>query len=478
MNFKSVLAVIFSFLKINSFNKIENKSVVSEEQKTKIKEKYGEKFLKDFESDLEDFETTGVDDYALRVAERMSAIETRNTELIATVNKQTETIEKLSDSAEVDAVIEKPTIEIVNGRKNIKVNPNMRLAHNKLASDYLGGNQSVMAGGTTIDTDDVLTEFGDLVNYYKPQVLLDILTGFPTAKMLTWKRAINSWKATKALITSVVQQFSDSWTPAGKTTFTAIEIPLYRMKVNLPIKPADVEDWIFGMYDESKDLDKHPVTLYILNNLLKPRALEDIEHKMIATGVYDELDLSTLSDGDAGQAPEKSMNGFMTILKNYKAAGTSNISFIDLGTLTDSNIVDKMNDFVDEIDEVYQTKDMPIICSLTTYKQYKRAYKKIYGEATSKSDDPNFGSDTIDYSKNRLAHLPSMSGQTGFFATPNENFVGLRHKNEVGTTKVFMQKDNYTLKVFGEFRLGVGFAMQEAVFAYIPDDDSGSASAS
>lgn len=477
MKLKDLILALLSFLKIDAFKKVENKTVLSDDEKTKIKDKFGELFLTKFEADLKEYEETGVDNYALKVAERMSAIESRNAELIVKLAEQDKTINKLSDGAESDPVYE-VTTETVDGKKRIKVKPNMRLSHNKLASDYLGGNQSVLAGDTTIDTDDVLAEFGDLVNYYKPEVLLDILTGFPTAKMLTWKRGIKSWKATKALITSVVQQFTDKWTPAGKTTFTPIEIPLYRHKINLPIRAVDVEDWIFGMYDESKDLDKHPVTLYILNNLLKPRALEDIEHKMICNGVYDEIDWDTVEDGDAGQVPEKSMNGFMTILKNYKAAGTSNINFIDLGTITDSNIVDKFNDFVDEIDEVYQAKNMPIICSLTTYKQYKRAYKKQFGENTPKSDDPQFGSDTIDYSKNRLVWLPSMSGQCGFFATPKENFIGLRHKNEVGTTRIFMQKENYTLKVFGEFRLGVGFAMQEAVFVYLSDDDSASASVS
>jgi len=75
--------------------------------------------------------------------------------------------------------------------------------------------------------------------------------------------------------------------------------------------------------------------------------------------------------------------------------------------------------------------------------------------------------------------LNSMIGTGAFFATPAENFIGLRHINEPGESRLFMQKQNYTLKIFSEFWFGVGFAIAEAVFAYIPDEEgSGSGSGS
>lgn len=465
MDFKSVLALVTSFLGIDALAKKNGKSVLTDDQRARLVEEYGEKFVSKFEKDLADYEKDGTDNFAARVDAKIAELVAKNQELEAKV-------EKLSSLPEPEPPFEVKKTD--DGKKVIKMGAKMRnYHHNRVAREYLSGNTGVLAAGDTIDVSDVINEFGDLVNYYKPEVLTDIMTGFESAKYMTVKRGIKSWKASHAELTSVVQQFVPKWTPSGKTKFTPIEIPLYRMKINMPILPADVEDWIFQMYDESVDIDQHPVTKYILNNLLKPRALEDIELKMIATGEFEALDPSTVNEGDPGQPPEKAMNGFMTILKNKKASGSSNINFVDLGTITDSNIVDKINEFVDAIDEKYQSKNMPIIMSNAMKRRYKRAYKKLYG---SDSGDPNFGQDIVDYSNNRLVALPSMAGQDGFFATPKSNFILLRHKNEPGASKIYVRKHDYELHVIGEFHLGVGFAIEEAVWAYIPSTGSGSGS--
>lgn len=471
---------VLSFLKAKSFAKVEGKEVLTEDQQAQIKAEYGERFLTKFMQDLEKNQEDGntTDPLMVRLAERLNALETQNAEIVGqntafqrTIASLTEHVEVLSNGPEPE-----PIMEVVerNGNQVRTFKPNLNLSHNALASKVIGtGDMSPMVtAGDTINVDDVITEFSSLIDYLKPEVIKDIMYGFTTSKYLTWKRAIHSWKATQALITSVVQQFTPKWTPLGQSKFTPLEILLRRMKINLPITPAEVEDWIFEMYDESKDLDQHPITKYILNNLLAPKAMDDIELRMIATGEYEELDWSAVSTDDAGQAPAKSMDGFLTILDQQKAIPTTKVNFIALGTITDENVVDKMNLFVDSIDEYYQTKNMPVFCSLTRYKQYKRAYKKLYG---SDSGDPQFGSDVIDYSKNRLVPLDCMSGSDVLLSTPKENFIGLRHTNEPGTTKIFTQKDDYTLKVFGEFRLGVGFAIAEAVFAYVPET-SGSGS--
>jgi len=49
------------------------------------------------------------------------------------------------------------------------------------------------------------------------------------------------------------------------------------------------------------------------------------------------------------------------------------------------------------------------------------------------------------------------------------------HKNN-GASKIHMQTVDYDVKVFAEWWEGVGFAIAEAVFAYVPDADSGSGS--
>jgi len=46
--------------------------------------------------------------------------------------------------------------------------------------------------------------------------------------------------------------------------------------------------------------------------------------------------------------------------------------------------------------------------------------------------------------------------------------VKLRHKNEVPDVINDVQKHDYEVRLYGEFWLGVGFQIAEAVFAYVP----------
>jgi hypothetical protein len=52
----------------------------------------------------------------------------------------------------------------------------------------------------------------------------------------------------------------------------------------------------------------------------------------------------------------------------------------------------------------------------------------------------------------------------------------LRHKNEPGATKLTLRKYDYDIHALGEFHFGIGFAVAEGVFYYVPDEEgSGSA---
>lgn len=477
--FKHAMTMVLSFLGIADFSKKSGKSVISEEQKKQLTAEYGEKFVEKFEADLALHEATGEDPLRARLEERLSNLDQLVADQKAALEKMQKEnttlsgqVKKLSDTPEPE-----PAAEFVNenGKRKLKFRIDRNLEHNKIAAAYLAGDHRVLAAGETIDTESVVQEFGDLVNYVKLDVITQIFQGFETAQHLTWKRGIKSWKATRALITSVVQQFVPKFTPLGDTTYTPIEIPLRRFKINVLITPADVEDWIYEMYDESKDLDQHPVTVFILNKLIVPQAWDDLDF-IAANGVFEELDWSSVTEGDQGQDPVKSIDGFLTILRKEKAKGSgSKMNFINVSGITIDNVLEKVNQFVDSIDKKYKRKDMPVYIDPTLYKMYKRAYKDKYGLGSDKADDPKYGGDVIDFSRNRLVPMYNMTDSNALFTTPKENFIGLRHKNEPGATRLILRKYDYDIHTIGEFRFGIGFAIAEAVFYYVPDeDDSGS----
>jgi hypothetical protein len=152
------------------------------------------------------------------------------------------------------------------------------------------------------------------------------------------------------------------------------------------------------------------------------------------------------------------------------------MNFIELAaSISDSNILAQVNLFVDAIDKKYKRRDMPVFIDPTLYRMYKRAYKDKYGSGSDKADDPKYGGDVIDFSRNRLVPMYNMTDSGAMFSTPPQNFKGLRHINEPGATKLTLRKYDYDIHCIGEFRFGIGFAIAEAVFYAIPDAvDSGS----
>lgn len=485
--FEQIKAFVLSKLSLKSFSKVNGREVLTEEHRKALVGLYDEKFVAEFEKDLEASQVnSGSDPVAVRLEARIAEYEKR----LDASEKAAQNAVKAADAAKAENVSLKkqveeladkgepdPAFEIVKSEKGnvVKFKPNMSYAHNKVAKEFLEGNQSalIMAGDTI--EQNVLEEFGELVNAVKLPMIKDVITGFETAQVLNWKRAIKSWKATTAEITRVIQQFTAEWTPLGKSKFTPLEIPMFRFKINLPIKPAEIEGWIYEMYDESKDLDQMPLTLYIINELMVPKAKEDLE-EICAIAEFVELDESAISEGDAGQDPMNAMDGFVTTLKKEKAKATTAVNFLlDGVVLTSANIVEKMQEFADAIAPKYRKKQMPIYADPDLVLMYQRAYTTKY-PLTKNAD----GTVTrVDHTRLNLVPLNSMIGTGAFFATPAENFIGLRHKNEPGESRLFMQKLNYTLKIFAEFWFGVGFAIAEAVFAYIPDEEgSGSGSGS
>jgi hypothetical protein len=477
--FKHALSMVLGFLGITAFAKEEGKSVLSESQKQQLAAEYGEQFVAKFEADLAKHEATGEDPLRARLELKMEnlaqlvAEQKTKLEAIASENVSLKgQVAKLADSTEPEPAAEYVT---ENGKRKLKLKVNRNLAHNKMAAEFLAGDHRVLAAGETIDVDSVISEFGDLVNYVKLPMLKDVFQGFETAQYLTWERGIESWKATKAAVTSVIQQFVPKWTPLGDTDFTPLVIPLRRFKINFPITPADVEKWILGMYEEDKDLDQHPVTVYIINQLIVPKAQEDLDD-VCANGEFEELDWSLVAEGDAGQDPMKSIDGFLTLLQKDKVKVTPLMNPITLAaSITMENILAQVNLFVDSIDKKYKRRDMPVFIDPTLYRMYKRAYKDKYGLGSDKADDPKYGGDVIDYSRNRLVPMYNMTDSGAMLSTPKENFIGLRHINEPGATKLTLRKYDYDIHCIGEFRFGIGFAIAEAVFYAIPDAvDSGS----
>jgi hypothetical protein len=409
-----------------------------------------------------------------------------------------EEIEKLKkENGILASETEKDSPEAVTGKlvemstAGFKVDKNM--FHNRMAIAAANGDTSLaivamtngsfgnksMGGGAadTIDVSEINTEFGAYLSNQatRMKIFKDLLKPTESRQYMTKVLAITEWRDAKAQISSVVQGFIAKWTPLGKTKMTPLKIENRRHKVNLPIVPDNITGgYLTYLYNEGVTPDQMPVTRYIIDELLRPRIDDDVEYKLIASGVYEEIDESAVSEGDAGQATGKSMDGFLTILKTQQLDPTTAMNFYEpLAAFDEDNSVEFFEAFatwIKQTNPILAKVGMNVFVDPDMDETRRKKYREMF--PMTKEGDMN--KTKIDFSNLTIVPLENMRGTGIMFSTPKENFIELHHINEAsGATKLFLQLRDYEVRVFAEFWLAVGFAMAEWTFAYIPDEASG-----
>lgn len=401
---------------------------------------------------------------------------------LETENKQLkEAVKKLADETEAD---EPQAVTVGDGKvmKTYKINKNA--FHNQMAEDFLKGNaaKAIMtrgmelnfdqerdAKGDSINVSDLKSEFGTYLSQDGFDVLKKLTQPVVSTAYMTTKMAITEWRAAKAEIQSVVQQFVAKWTPLAEATFNPCVVKNYRHKVNLPITPDDINDsWLSFLYDESMTPDQMPITRYIIEELLLPKVDDDRELRLLGKGRYLALNPALINEGDAGQPTGRSMDGFVTIIEDAQSSGTSNMNFYNPADGFNDAGVDSVAWFEDFVKWIKQQNPLIgekggyIFCPPEWVERYALKYRDKF-PLTKNEDGMNI---RVGFSNFTLVGLPSMTGTVCAFHTSKENFIHLKHINQ-GASKIFLQVENYNVKVFAEWWEGVGFAVEEGVFAYV-----------
>lgn len=327
----------------------------------------------------------------------------------------------------------------------------------------------------TISVSELISEFGTYIGTNQKDILQKLVQKTFSQNFMTTKASRDlEYRAAQAVIDDVVQGFQKAWTTKGTPEFTPISISQRRHKVDLEFYPDEVfESWLGFLTDEKTDRKTWPISRYIIEQLLVPKVNDNRELKLIAKGDYEAVVAGT------AQATGKSMDGFCTILKDKYTEGTSNINFFNdastfiSGGPTSSNIVTFLETFVDWIDELYQGIEMPIFVSNAWYRAYMRKYRNLYGSnADFMKEDAR---SVVDFSLNRLQPLPSMAGENVMFCTPKPNFIRLINQNE-GASNINLENVDRKIKVYADWHESVGFGIEEAIFAYVPESSESSAS--
>lgn len=480
--FGQVMSVVLSFLGISAFAKDkEGKSFMLSTQKEQLKNKYGDKFLTEFEKDLAEFEKSG------KAAEEAVTDEVR-AQLEADRDKNAKDLEEAREKIKaLDATIVEKDAEIAKmakedtGDKGVVINggaadmtkkfkPDMSLNMNKYleAAHYGRPEAASYTGNDTIDTEELHKEFGRYISSQKMEIFRSLMGTTSSLQymttMITDKFEV---RATHSHITSVLQSFTPQWTPKGKTKFTPLTIKQYPMKINVEIIPSDLIDEVLGyLYDENLDPKDMPIVRYIIEQLVKPK-LDEEREMAFAVGQYKEP-----TQGEDGKFIANDANqvcdGYLTQLCRIKQGDNKegiNLLFDGKTFGTGDALVTDVENAVDQVAPLYKNKKLTIHADPDFILKYSRAYRDKY--KTTKNEDGE--KVKVDYTKFVFEGLEGMRGSGAFFITPKENFRHLMSRNPQNQ-KLRMATQDYAAKIYGEWREGVGFWLAEAIFAYLPTE--------
>ena len=480
-----------------------NNIVLSAEDEQKITANWGEKYLAKLKPHLnsktepkaEEVEDLRVSMHEFQQAEIKKQVDAAKAEYDAKISEKENELATLREKAlklakdnailsEQDEVLPKGQVtEFFPARAKKEkgahiMQVNMGAEHYAAIQKAAASGYPTMSSNANIDVADLRKEFGTYLSQQgnNLDLYVDIMADFTTGKEMTPVMAITEYKAVQALTTSVLQQFTPQWTSKNRTAFKPLTITNRRLKLNAKVTPAQVLDsYMLYLYDERLAPDQMPITKYILENIIKPAILDDLEMRCVAKGRYVEPEYDADGNQITGLLPEDSMDGFETILADNLKNAKSGINYYkdaktlaELSAMTPDEGLRWISNFASFIAPNMKSKIAKIFCStemLTLFNQWQEQY----WAKGSGLQNTEFGARRIDFTKFQLTALDSMYGSPILFATPKENFVMLRYRNEVPNIINDVQKHDYDVKFFGEFWFAPGFAIANAVFASVPE---------
>ncbi len=472
MNFlKQITKAILKTVGAAEFAKdADGKPYLTDEQRTVAIGKYGESTIAAFEQSLasDDDEATAGEKFleALNDSHKIDK-EELNAQLEASRAAQRKAEEERNALAKKPEPHPAPAAGGAAKAAGYKID--MAAAHNaQVAVMFNEGRIFTDADNPTLNVSELNKEFS-MVMPPKQRIELvnkEIYLGFPDAQHMTRVQSNTDYIASTALIDSVVQEFTDVWTPKGSAKFTPIRIAYRRHKINVSLKPTEIiKSWLLYLYEQDKTFSQMPITKYIIEQHILPKIQDDLTRKMVGKGKYEAAPAGQ-KDGDAGRDAAKAMDGYETQLVEAFKTGKGNMHFYkgaqDLFKLKGQEFLDAFHAYVDGISK-YFVGNLPIHCSEQMITHYNRQDFAVNGKYTGEKVG-----NSVRFTSFTLVPLLSMYNSPILFATPKSNFIELVDVNTAQNCIQKVEEHHYDVDILGEFALSVGFKIGEGVFAYVP----------
>lgn len=313
---------------------------------------------------------------------------------------------------------------------------------------------TVLNAATGFSLTDINTALGAYCRKFERQIMTGI---FQKVQLENYCRKISGvsdeYAIGSATQTEVLQPFQHAWTPKGTSSFDAIINKVRQVKIDYEISEIDqlYQSYICEMADESKHRSKWEFVRWLVSNQIMPKVAEEMDHNSY-NGVY-----AAPTPGTAG-ASSTSVNGFKKVIEDLITAG--DLTPVATGAIDATNILDKVEGFVDDLPAKYQAMKAPILMSSTNARKYWRDYRNNFGGNNNYQDNNNL---KVDATNKMVIGIDAMNGSDRFIHTPKANMLVMFDKISY-PANLETQVDKRVINLLGDFKRGYGFGELSTLF--------------
>ncbi len=321
-----------------------------------------------------------------------------------------------------------------------------------------------------ITTADIIKEYGA---YYinagqnAKRILTMLSQGREITRFATPVKTDDTiFRLANATFRSLVQPFQKTFTQKGGTEIVPKEIRQYRFKIDDEFMPDELyATWLGFLTAPNVNRKDWPFVKWLVEHYYKKQIDQDMELNEYFNGVYQAPTAGVAGSDGTG------MDGVLKLLTD--GVNAAKMKSIDIGALNEATIFDQVEEFTDEISEVYQGIKMNVNMSRKWWKKYMQD-KRAQG-FYQKTSDKEITSE-IDFTPLDVKPLASMVGSDVIFCTPRENFIHVSPAS-LNRNNFKVEEAKRSVAVMGDWSEGLGFGIDEIVWTNLLKSGSGSTSA-
>lgn len=263
------------------------------------------------------------------------------------------------------------------------------------------------------------------------------------------------WNAPSLFMTHVVQIFNPEWNPYGDLEARLNEMKNFHQKVNFEFLPYEVYGtWLEEMYHEEKKPNEMPISKYVVNDLLLPKIIDDL-NILSVTGKYDDS-----QKGQDNPTFGTSMDGLNEVIKRHEARNYFKIP-VDAG----SNIVDQITAFEKQLPK--GVKIPYIMISAQDFDDYVELRETPNNQFVNLKDPHRA---RTKYQRELVA-IPGMT-KGKIVAFMDGTFFSLYDRKDDPARIDDVQIQDYKMKIFSQWHLGYDFGASEFLFISSTEGDA------